>query len=314
MTGPLIRTVTGDIQAQDAGTILMHEHLCGDWTPLAGDPDVLVTDPRIVLQELRAASQSGLQTIVDATPNDIGGRHLESIRKLASSSGVQVVAGCGFYRDVTYPEWVKTATEDDLVEFLVRQVQYGIDDSGVPAGVFGEIGTGPDGISPVEGRVLRAVGAASAATGVAVVTHTMEGKDAVAQLQLLLDAGADPAGIAIGHLDCSTDTAMHVDIAQAGAFLGFDRVGLAHWQADEVRADLIVSLVERDFAGQIVLAGDLSRQSRLQANGGTGYAGPLENFLPLLMQRGLPAEVVHTFVVDNPQRLLSFVPVSDERG
>jgi len=304
----VVRTVLGDVPAETIGVTLFHEHLCCNFTRWSGDPDVDLTDVELVLDEVRLAGVDGLQTIVDATTPDIGGRDIRDIARIAGETGINVIAASGLYLEHTYPSTVRDLDEARLTERFIGEVTRGLDGTDICAGVLGEIGTSLDGISARELKTFRAAARAHVATGVAIITHTMEGKDAVKQLDILESAGAPPLRIAIGHLDCLNDPSVHRAIAERGAFLGFDRVGLSRYQPDVVRADNIVKLVDAGFADQVLLASDFTRRSRMKRNGGRGYAEVLTHFLPMLKERGIDDSTLRRMVVDNPRRLLAFSP------
>ena len=50
---------------------------------------------------------------------------------------------------------------------------------------------------------------------------------------------------------------------------------------------------------------------QLKKYGGTGYSFILGKFLPELRSRGISQEHIHTMMVENPQRILTFVEPQD---
>src|SRR5579859_2056317 len=125
-TGMLVRTVLGDVQAETIGVTLFHEHLCCNFTRWSGDPDVDLTDVGLVLDEVRQASVDGVQTIVDATTPDIGGRDIGDIARIARETGVNVIAASGLYLEHTYPPTVRDLDEARLAEQFIREVTRGL--------------------------------------------------------------------------------------------------------------------------------------------------------------------------------------------
>jgi phosphotriesterase-related protein len=241
-------------------------------------------------EELRTAQRQGVACIVDAGLEGTG-MDLVFIRKAARMSSLPVVKGAGFYTEPFYPAAIKTMSEEQIAQALIRQA----DD--YPAGAFGEIGSW-DEITATERKVFRAVGRAHLATNLPIFTHTgIPGKSALEQLDILEDAGVDPRRVAIGHLGNLTDPKVYVHkaICRRGAFVGFDRQGGGF---DDAQVPLVMALIEAGFSDHLLISGDAFR----------GYARPLTVFLPKLRAAGASEEVLHRITVDNPRRLLAFAP------
>jgi phosphotriesterase-related protein len=134
------------------------------------------------------------------------------------------------------------------------------------------------------------------------------------QIALLREAGADLSRVAIGHLDLHLDFAYHQAVAASGAYIAYDCLGKSFFDvefgvqfpSDAERADMVLRLVGGGYAKQVLLSSDICKTSYLRRNGGWGYAFLLREFVPLLRQRGLDEETLHTILVDNPRRLLAF--------
>src|SRR5262249_43230364 len=145
-------------------------------------------------------TKRGGKTICDVTLQEIG-RNPEGLARIAKRAGINVVMGCGFYREFNYPKIVNELTSRELAEYLVREIEVGVGDSGIRAGIIGEIGTGRGFVRPAEERVFRAAALAQARTGVAITTHTTRwGSLALEQIAMLREFGADLSHVIIGHL------------------------------------------------------------------------------------------------------------------
>jgi phosphotriesterase-related protein len=134
------------------------------------------------------------------------------------------------------------------------------------------------------------------------------GKLAMEQLDLLEEGGADPTKVLMGHMDCNLDLNAHLAVAERGAFVGLDRVGSPRFPWDDKRVELVMALSERGHAGRVILSQDLSRQSRLLRNGGSGYGYLLREFVPRLRAAGADDNLLHLLLVENPRHLLAFEP------
>ena len=164
-------------------------------------------------------------------------------------------------------------------------------------------------------RVLRAVGAASGASGLAVSVHLHPwGYEGAVALDLLLSGGADAERVILGHLNTAID---HPDqlrtLADRGATLGFDLFGFDHsllgpgrWPpSDRDVAATVVALVHDGYGDRIVLGQDIGVRTRLRRWGGWGYAHLLEHVVPVMRDLGLTDDALDQMLVRNPARLLS---------
>ncbi len=321
-SGAVIRTVLNDVPpgALAGGATLFHEHLSvgHDFMPrvmaefrrLLG-PDVplpplptpeqqrSIEDLDVMAQEMRTAAADGVACIVDAGHPDMG-RSFQFLKQLSQKSGMPIVASTGYYTQPFYPPAIAEWSEDQIAQELVRQTKAD------PIGAFGEIGTW-DAMTADERKVFRAVGKAHLATNLPIFTHTNMGKSAMEQLDAFESVGVKPGRVAIGHLGGVTDPKAELQkaICKRGAFVGFDRQGGAG-DADQVPA--VLALLDAGYADKLLFASDFSFASDLKHNGGAGYAMSVTVFGPKLRKAGVPESTLHGILVDNPRRLLAFIP------
>jgi predicted metal-dependent phosphotriesterase family hydrolase len=255
---------------------------------------------------LRLAASDGVGLLVDATPIDFG-RDLGALAEASAYSGVPVVAGTGFYREISYPGWLDEWDEERLAQRFVDDIVVGRGDSGIRAGVIGEVGCSET-MTRRERRVLTAAAIAQRRTGAAIVTHTQEGHGALEQLEFLLGQGAEPARVIVGHLDCVGDVRVALAVIGLGANVGYDRIGLTQYVSDEERAADIARLVDAGHAERVMLSGDQARASQYRANGGDGFGKVLVRFVPLLRRLGLPDNTIDQLLIANPRRVLGLHP------
>lgn len=304
---PIVRTVLGDVDAAGIGITFCHEHLAIDVSEGFNDPDLRLDNPELVAEDLSEAKQHGLQTIVDVS--NVGmQRNPLSLVRIAELTDLNVVAAAGFYHGHFLPAYVSDMSVEAITEQMVREVEVGIDGGEVRAGVIGEIGASVGEITPVERRLFVAAGRAQRLTGAPVITHTDVGKMAAEQMDLLEEGGADPGRVLVGHMDCTFDLAAHLAVAERGAFVGFDRIGLEKYGPDSDRVRMILGVIDRGHADKVILSGDLARRSRLLRYGGKGYGYILRGFVPMLRAAGVDERTIRRILVDNPRRLLGFTP------
>jgi phosphotriesterase-related protein len=316
--GAIIRTVLKDYAPDDlAGHgVLFHEHMSlapdflerfqaygastGATVPTGATDLAHLQNLDLMIDELSVARREGVGCIVDGGHPDMG-RNAGFLKQLSMRSGMPIVMSAGFYSQPFYPRDIATASEDQVVRMLLKQVDTD------PIGAFGEIGSW-DYITADERKVFRAVGRAHVATNIPIFTHTgIPGKSALEQLDLLEDAGVEPKRVVIGHLGNLNDPTVdvHKAICKRGAFVGFDRLGAA---VDDQDVPMVMSLIDAGYADNLMFSSDQTRANGIKRNGGPGYAKTLTVFLPKLKAAGASDAVLHQITIDNPRRFLAFVP------
>ena len=163
-------TVTGPIEVESLGVTLPHEHILIDIrnqfsesddaekarvgrqnvsmshlgilrrNPYALKDNLVFEDVRLAAEELAYFENAGGRTVIDCTPVGAG-RDAERIRAIAELSGLNIIVGCGYYTNDTHPSEVESLSVDEIAQVMIRDLTEGIDDTGVKAGMVGEIGT-----------------------------------------------------------------------------------------------------------------------------------------------------------------------------
>ena len=307
---PRVMTVTGPIAPDAVGFTLPHEHTGLSLWHIPGRWDgwQLSADEELLGDELRDARRRGRRR---CRPDGAGDRRDPArLRRLASRTGLQIVMGCGWYTEPYHPAEARIGQRsvDDLASELIGEFEHGVGGDGVRPGIIGEIGVEKAWVSPAEERVHRAAARASRATGMAIVTHGVGSPVGADQLRILVDEGADPERVVIGHADTHPDFDHWLALLDTGASLAFDnlqqRSGAG--EAREARLiELIVELLERGFASQLLLSQDVCHDDQLKANGGSGYTYLQQHFLPKLRTAAVGEGEIVTMTVDNPRRLLT---------
>ena len=71
---------------------------------------------------------------------------------------------------------------------------------------------------------------------------------------------------------------------------------------------MVQSLIDAGYLENILLASDFATARDTQRNGGPGYAKTVTQFVPMLREAGITEEDIRVMTVENPLRLLAFVP------
>jgi phosphotriesterase-related protein len=298
-----VMTVRGPVPGDQLGVILPHEHLFIDLLR-EYRASGLLNDEDLTLHELTAFRDAGGRTIVDCTSEGLG-RDPSALRRVSEATDLNVVMGSGFYRRPYLDEGlVDRLSVDALADRIVRDLTEGVGDTGIQAGIIGEIGCDRF-VSALEERVLRSAARAHLVTGVTITTHAARWPVGHAQLDLLEEEGVDPGRVIIGHCDMVPDPGYHLSLVRRGAFVQFDTIqGASGWDTKR-RVDWIRALVDAGHERQLLLSQDVCLATDLSANGGPGYAYLLRAFGPKLVDAGFPAELVDTLMTDNPRRALT---------
>lgn len=308
---PRVMTVSGPIPPEKVGFALPHEHTgIHLWhIPDRWDYWELTPDEVTIADELGDFRRRGGATVVDLTLPGVGRDPLR-LQRTASRAGVNIVMGTGWYRESYYPAEARIdrRSVDDLAAEMIGEFTGGVDGSGVRPGIIGEIGTDKPWVSALEERVHRAAARAARATGMAITTHAVQSPVGLAQLRIFEEEGADPARVIIGHADSYPVLDHYLAILDRGANLEFDFIGhrFASEEAAEPRlVELIIELLERGYAGQLLLSQDVCHNSQLKANGGSGFTYLQQHFLPTLRTAAAGEGELATITSDNPRRLLT---------
>jgi phosphotriesterase-related protein len=312
-----VRTVLGDIDPSELGVTYAHEHLViVGGKPVEISPDFLLADVERMTDELRDAAEAGLRTAVDAMPADCG-RDPARLAELSQRTGVQIVAATGLHHEKFYgpSHWSLRATEDDLADLFVADIELGIDArdysgpivdrTGIRAGIVKVAGS-EGGPSDRDVPIFRAAAAVHRRTGVPVHTHCEAGTGALEQVRILTEAGVPSDRISLSHVDKVLDQGYHRELLATGAFAVYDQA--FRW-GDRANGtlDLIEAAVMDGRAGQVMLGMDAARQGYYAAYGGApGLGYLLRGFSNLLDARGIDAAIRHSLFVDNPARAFAF--------
>jgi phosphotriesterase-related protein len=323
------------------GATLMHEHvLCDLTTPeLAArkPPEVeihldnvfeirhhwcrhygnhVLNDRDLAADELLRYRTAGGSGLVELTCEGIA-PDARGLAQIAERTGLHIVAGCGPYVEGYLTEEQRGRGIEQVAKAMVCAFSEGIGNSGVRAGILGEIGVSTP-CTEVERRSLVAAALAQSETGAAINVHpprTLEGTLDV--IEVLGDAGADLARVVVSHVDrtlfCVEDMQR---VADTGVVLEFDFFGIesAYYPFADVdlpndgqRVRSIAALVHRGYVSRIVVSQDICTRTRLRHYGGHGYAHLLENAVPLMRRRGLGDDDIDQIIVRTPRRLLTLL-------
>ena len=341
-------TVLGEIDDSDLGVVLPHEHLIANGTAQwdkPEDPDLLLAslqpispvnrvrsqmepffyrsvlsslDPLEAINGLKPFREAGGRTVVDLSPPAFG-RDPVALKAISELSDLNVVMGCGEYVESAHSQYVAVCSVGQIRDSLISEIEVGVGNTGIRAGIIGEIGSGNP-VTDAEEKVLRAAAQAQRATGVALNIHRSVFPDSNAgidALEMVLDEGVDPARVVMSHCDERPEPEFSLEVGRRGAFIEFDTFGMEHWASnciqrggfvrrafDRDRVDLVKIIADAGYVDQLLISQDVSMKTQRVTYGGAGYAHISTNIEPILLHEGFTAEELKGIRVDNPRRML----------
>lgn len=300
----MIQTVCGKIEASELGVTLAHEHLMVDLSGVRGDMDTKFneeSDIDLIVTEILEAKKLGAQSVIEVSTNDMG-RNVMGLKKISERTGLHIVAATGFYLDSYHPSSIRELSAEKIAEIFLHDLKDGIGDTGIKAGVIGEVASGTE-MTASERNVLNAAAIAGRAFGCAVTTHCQLGTLAEEQIAIFQNHDMNLHKVILGHMDLADSMDYYREVLATGVNIGFDTVGKTAYLSDEARADNLSRLIDEGYASQIVLSEDISRKSYMKCSGKAGYAAVLGRFIPMLKERHVSEEMIHKMLVENPARI-----------
>lgn len=306
-----IHTIKGSVGIDSLGLILPHEHLFTDLRgPLVadyarGEPSAVV---KVVGPYLAEAAKAGVTALVECSTVGVG-RNLTVLRRLAEATSIHIIAPTGVYRDAYIPEALREISEQDLAELWTKELTEGIDGTSIRAG-FIKLAMSDDGPTALEIRNLKAAVEASQNTGAVIASHTIGGKVARKEMDVLEEAGLDLHRFIWIHAQTEPDVSILEEAARRGAYVELDSVGAPHQSQSEL-LETTIALIKAGFSDHLLLSQDAgwynpARPDGLPEDGFRGYTALARDFIPGLLKRGITEEQVRLITVNNPANAFAF--------
>jgi phosphotriesterase-related protein len=300
-----IHTVNGPIAPGQLGRTLMHEHILCDFYRVTGDPNQLLNDESLAIEELACLKEAGGSALVECTTPDMG-RRPGSLRRISGATGLHIIMGTGWYRQPYYPAEIDRLSTNALADRMICELTEGVEGTNIRAGIIGEIGVNLDYATAQEERVLRAAARAQRATGAPLTTHASMHPVGLVQLGILAEEQVDFSRVIIGHCDTYLDLDYHLAVLKSGAYVQFDTIGRVHMQPDAWRAQALVKLLRRGWGERLLLSSDRCHRSDLHAFGGAGYDVVFTHFFARLRELGVSQHEIDLMTSENPRRVLAW--------
>ena len=309
-----INSVLGPLDTSELGFTLSHEHVLVSSAGIQHVyPEFIDREATIerAVAQLTEAYGEGLRTIVDVTTIDLG-RDIRMLEEVSRETGVQIICATGTWRDIPRVFW--TATPDMIAPLYIREIQQGIEGTGIKAGII-KVANDVGGVTAEGEIILRAAARAQKATGVPISTHTWAPERVgEQQVKIFEEEGVDLGRVYIGHSNDTTDIDYLIGLLERGVWIGLDRfpggrtAGTPDWEG---RTDTAKKLIDAGFGNRIMLGHDWSvtltiaskeAQDDRRRYNPDGYLFVTRNVLPRLREMGVTEDTITRIMVDNPRR------------
>ena len=342
-----IQTLNGVKNLDNYHRICAHEHLLIDMTHEAVEPQteeekalfygqitmerlgVLRRNPYIVrenlildsvpdaIHEMQYLKKHKVDLLLDLSPTVGLGRDIQKLKQIADSTDINIVCGTGFFVHDALDEKTAALSCDQMAEIMLREIREGIEDTGIRAGVIGEVGVSEK-IYPVEMESLLATAKVYKETGLPVYLHTYPWSWAgLEAAELLVAKGVDPKSICVCHIDVTFDYAYLLALLKLGVYIEFDNFGKEFYfppqdgafaggpfATDVERVRMLKKLIEDGYVNQLLIANDVCLKASLHKYGGWGYDHIFENIVPMMQQEQIAPEHIRQIVDENPLAFL----------
>jgi phosphotriesterase-related protein len=322
-----VNTVLGPLPASNLGFTLVHEHISFGFPGAYSDATMYPYDREAVKEKasrmLSGLKEAGVNTLVDCTANDCLGRDPELFAELSGETGVNIICATGLYLEElgasTY--WKIRQSQgydisDEIYQMMKTEITRGIGETQIKAGVI-KAGTSRGSMTDYEKEVFRAAAKAQKELGVPIMTHTEGPTMGPEQADFLIDAGANPSQIAIGHMNNSPDLTYYLEVLKRpDVFVSFDRTGAGGPQFQEKIARNVADLIAMGYLERMLLSHDsictfVGRPFEFREAIRPMFKDWRPDFIPtgfrrLLESQGVTDAQFNVLTVDNPNSLYDF--------
>lgn len=304
----------------------IHDLQRGFWA--YSDESYELCDENIVTEELKCFSDAGGKTIVEASP--AGARvDINMMKRISDKLGINIILSSGFSADGLWPEKLTSYNRNELVGFLLNEVENGLDGTSYRPG---QMKMSCNKFNDFEKKAVTAASIAAAETGLCCQVHTGSGlnPDITCQIsEIIKSQGVDLEKVIFLHMDqfvTQSDlneyiknhkeaTVLKLDgirrVLATGATISFDCFGNNEniekefyvKASDYDRLAALYTLIKEGYSKQIVLGTDVFQQLYYRKYGGSGYMRIKEFVIPALREVGVSESDINNMTIGNPARL-----------
>ena len=294
---------------------------------------VVIDDEALMTEEMAEFKASGGSAVVDmSTP---GLRiDLPATQRISQNTGVHVVATTGLYTEDTWPERFKEMTIEELMQYMHKEIDNGIDDTDIKPG---HLKIAISDLTKQQERVIRAAARVSNETGLSLTVHPgmIIGSDGRRIVKILLDEGMDLEKTIIAHIPLTftnfdlkfivqnpnsfgvnldnakelLDQGVTLSMDTFGHYYDIELIGYVR-PTDWQRLAGLLALIKDGYSSQLVLGTDTYLKILTRRFGGEGYSRLTKFVIPFLRDYldvfdRVSDYDIRLMTIDNPVRLLA---------
>ncbi|XP_059057996.1 phosphotriesterase-related protein [Achroia grisella] len=275
-----------------------------------------------ITSDVHMFKKLGGGTIVENSTEGLD-RNVSRYKYCSEKTGVNVVAGTGYYISDTLPCNLQFSSTEEMYKHMRNELTIGCsEDDTVKAGFIGEIAS----VWPLrdsERKAIQATGELQEEIGCGVSFHPHRDPEAPFEIiRLYLEAGGKVNKAVMSHLDRTLlEDQKLLEFAELGTYCQFDLFGVevSYYQlnasidmpSDAQRLDKIKLLVDEKKEEKILMSHDIHTKHRLTKFGGHGYHHILLNVIPRMKTRGFSLDVIDTITIRNPAQWLAMPTMQD---
>ncbi len=298
-------TTLGLFRRDSLGMILPHEHVFVDLrTP--DQPGYAEADTgevvAVMSPHIAEVQERGITAMVECSTTGVG-RRADVDLAVSRATGMPLVVPTGSYREPWIIPAVRAADDAGLEAWMLRELTERLDEADFRAGWI-KLSAGDDGITPLEERILRAAARAARRTGAIIGSHTIRGRVAMQQLDIIESEGCPTDRFIWIHTQIEPDLGLHDEAVRRGAWIEYDHVGR---DPDGDVRDLILRAIKAGHLQNLLVSHDLGWFDPALPAGGTQrpYTHLSDTMLPLLRAAGIDEATLTQLTHDNPFRAYS---------
>ncbi len=322
--GKIVRTVLGDIPADEIGVTDAHDHLIRSGGPeIKVDINFLMDDVDAGKKEFNSFLDAGGKTMVCMDP--IGcGRNVPKMLEIAEAfrGKGHIMMTTGFQKGSNYDprtSFLATVSVEKVAEMMALEIEEGMDihsyngpvveRTKAKAGLI-KAGTSYRLISKLEEKAIKVAALTQKMTGCPISFHTDYGTMGLEIVKILKENGADLTHTVLCHVQRNPDRRYYERLLDTGINLCFEESNKAQYRPDTEIAENMTWLIDKGYGSQILLGVDGGRKEAL-----TAYMEPqgraygldymLTDFVPTLEYCGASKAAINDILVKNPARVFS---------
>jgi len=322
--GRIVRTVLGDIPAEEIGVTDAHDHLIRSGGPeIKLDINFLMDDVNAGKKEFGRFIEAGGKTMVCMDP--IGcGRNVPKMLEIAEAyrDKGHIMMTTGFQKGSNYDphtSFLATVSVEKVAEMMALEIEEGMDihsyngpvveRTKAKAGLI-KAGTSYRLITKLEEKAIKVAALTQKMTGCPISFHTDFGTMGLEIVEILRENGADLEHTVLCHVQRNPDRRYYERLLDTGINLCFEESNKAQYRPDTEIAENMTWLIEKGYGSQLLLGVDGGRKEALASymepqGRAYGLEYMLTDFVPTLEYCGASKSAIKTILEENPARIFS---------